>query len=181
VSLDGEVQKEIVQATLAGDFGLQARFRESTTICIERPVGSGAASELIGTDPNPFLATVGLRVDPAPAGSGVAFLLEVELGSMPYAFFAAVEETVRDPGPGAPRLGGDRLRGHHDPLRYWPRQSHAHAIFDKSMSSTARDFRQLTPLVLMDALTEAAPGCTSRCTASASSCRPTPSGRSCPS
>ena len=38
---------------------------------------------------------------------------------------------------------------------YWPRQSHAHATFDKSMSSTAGDFRLLTPLVLMQALEEA--------------------------
>jgi ribosomal protection tetracycline resistance protein len=35
---------------------------------------------------------------------------------------------------------------------YWPRQSHSHQGFDKSMSSTAGDFRNLTPLVLMNAL-----------------------------
>jgi ribosomal protection tetracycline resistance protein len=156
VSLYGEVQKEVVQATLAGDHGLEVRFRESTTICIERPVGSGAAVERIGQEPNPFLATVGLRVDPAPAGSGVTFRLEVELGSMPYAFFAAVEETVRE-------TLGQGLRGW--PVTdcavtmthsgYWPRQSHAHATFDKSMSSTARDFRDLTPVVLLRALAAA--------------------------
>jgi ribosomal protection tetracycline resistance protein len=156
VSLYGEVQKEVVHATLADDFGLQVRFRESTTICIERPVGSGAAFELIGTDPNPFLATVGLRVDPAPPGGGVTFRLEVELGSMPSAFFTAVEETVRE-------TLGQGLHGWEvtdcvvtmTHSGYWARQSHAHATFDKSMSSTARDFRQLTPLVLMDALAEA--------------------------
>jgi ribosomal protection tetracycline resistance protein len=38
---------------------------------------------------------------------------------------------------------------------YYPRQSHAHAVFDKSMSSTAGDFRDLTPIVLMRALTRA--------------------------
>ncbi len=38
---------------------------------------------------------------------------------------------------------------------YWPRQSHAHGTFDKSMSSTAGDFRNLTPLVLMSALQQA--------------------------
>jgi ribosomal protection tetracycline resistance protein len=38
---------------------------------------------------------------------------------------------------------------------YFPRQSHAHAQFDKSMSSTGADFRQLTPLVVMAALREA--------------------------
>jgi ribosomal protection tetracycline resistance protein len=38
---------------------------------------------------------------------------------------------------------------------YSARQSHAHAVFDKSMSSTAGDFRNLTPLVLMAALRRA--------------------------
>jgi ribosomal protection tetracycline resistance protein len=38
---------------------------------------------------------------------------------------------------------------------YAPRQSHAHATFDKSMSSTGADFRGLTPLVLMRALKRA--------------------------
>jgi ribosomal protection tetracycline resistance protein len=38
---------------------------------------------------------------------------------------------------------------------YYPRQSHAHGHFDKSMSSTAGDFRNLTPLVVMAALAEA--------------------------
>jgi ribosomal protection tetracycline resistance protein len=38
---------------------------------------------------------------------------------------------------------------------YWARQSRAHAGFDKSMSSTAGDFRNLTPLVVMSALQRA--------------------------
>ncbi len=38
---------------------------------------------------------------------------------------------------------------------YYPRQSHAHQGFDKSMSSTGADFRHLTPLVLMSALRRA--------------------------
>ena len=156
VSLYGEVQKEVIQATLAGDYGLEAGFSETTTICIERPIGSGAAFELIGVDPNPFLATVGLRVDPAPAGGGNRFRLEVELGSMPYAFFRAVEETVHETlGQG---LHGWQVTDCTVTMThsgYWPRQSHAHATFDKSMSSTAGDFRLLTPLVLMRALEEA--------------------------
>ena len=40
-------------------------------------------------------------------------------------------------------------------MGYAAKQSHSHAIFDKSMSSTARDFRQLTPLVAMTALKQA--------------------------
>jgi ribosomal protection tetracycline resistance protein len=156
VSLYGEVQKEVIQATLAADFGVEVEFRETTTICIERPSGVGAAFELIGTESNPFLATVGLRIEPGPVGSGVQVRLEVELGSMPRALFTAVHESI----PVALRQG---LHGW--PVTdclvtvthsgYWPRQSHAHGTFDKSMSSTAGDFRNLTPLVLMSALRRA--------------------------
>src|SRR5215470_6715587 len=153
LSLYGEVQKEVIQATLASEYGVDAGFSASTTICIERPAGSGAAFELIGTPSNPFLATVGLRVDPAPVDSGERFRLEVELGSMPFAFFKAVEETVTETlqqGIHGWQVTDCVVSMTHS--GYWPRQSHAHAHFDKSMSSTAGDFRNLTPLVLMDAL-----------------------------
>jgi ribosomal protection tetracycline resistance protein len=156
VSLYGEVQKEVIQATLADEFGLDVGFQESTTICIERPVGTGAAVEVIGPAPNPFLAGVGLRVDPAPPGSGVAFGLGIELGALPFSFLKAVKETVHD----ALRQGiyGWQVTDIAVTMThsgYYPRQSHAHAHFDKSMSSTAADFRNLTPLVLMAALSEA--------------------------
>ncbi|MFE2139218.1 GTP-binding protein, partial [Streptomyces sp. NPDC059466] len=153
VSLYGEVQKEVVQATLADEFGIEVLFRETTPLCVERPVGSGAAVEFNGAEPNPFLATVGLRIDPAPAGSGVEFRLEVELGAMPYAFFKAVEDTVRETltqGIHGWEVTDCAVTMTHS--GYSPRQSHAHQGFDKSMSSTGADFRGLTPLVVMDAL-----------------------------
>ncbi|KUF16315.1 elongation factor G [Streptomyces silvensis] len=156
VSLYGEVQKEVIEATLAEEFGVGTDFRETTTICVERVVGTGEAVEIIDTDPNPFLATVGLRVEPAPAGAGVEFRLGVELGSMPYAFFKAVEEAVQETlrqGPHGWEVPDCLVTMTRS--GYWPRQSHAHAVFDKSMSSTAGDFRRLTPLVLMDALRRA--------------------------
>ncbi|MGN9906627.1 GTP-binding protein [Phytohabitans sp. LJ34] len=156
VSLYGEVQKEVIQATLAGEYGVAASFRESTTICVERPAGTGAAVEFMGRDGNPFLATVGFRVDPAPAGSGVGYRLEVELGSMPYAFVKAVEDTVRETleqGLHGWRVTDCVVTMTHS--GYAARQSHAHATFDKSMSSTGFDFRGLTPLVLMTALSRA--------------------------
>ncbi|MEV5959593.1 translation factor GTPase family protein [Streptomyces sp. NPDC051987] len=156
VSLYGEVQKEVIQATLADEYGLDVAFRETTTICVERVVGTGAAVEFNKKDGNTFLATVGLRVEPAPPGAGVGFRLEVELGSMPYAFFKAVEDTVRE-------TLGQGLHGWRIPdctvtmthSGYSPRQSHAHQGFDKSMSSTGQDFRGLTPLVLTEALRRA--------------------------
>ncbi|MFI6435903.1 GTP-binding protein [Streptomyces sp. NPDC050759] len=156
VSLYGEVQKEVVQATLAEEFGLRVTFRETTPLCVERLVGTGSAVAFNKQDGNPFLATVGLRVEPAPVGSGVEFRREVELGAMPYAFFKAVEDTVRE-------TLGRGLYGWQIPdctvtmthSGYSPRQSHAHQGFNKSMSSTGADFRGLTPLVLTEALRRA--------------------------
>jgi ribosomal protection tetracycline resistance protein len=151
VSLYGEVQKEVIGATLADDYGIEVGFRETTTICIERPLGCGSAVEHIGA--NPWLATVGLRVEP---GDGVSFRLGVELGSMPLAFFKAVEETVHETlraGVYGWQVTDCAVTMTH--AGYWARQSSAHGGFDKSMSSTAGDFRGLTPVVLMRALERA--------------------------
>jgi ribosomal protection tetracycline resistance protein len=157
VSLYGEVQKEVIEQTLADEFGLRVDFRDSTTICVERPVGTGAAVEHKRADGNPFLATVGLRVEPAPAGSGIEYRRETSvLGTMPRAFFKAVEETVREALQQG--LHGWQVTDCTVTLThtgYFPRQSHAHQGFDKSMSSTGADFRGVTPLVLMSALKEA--------------------------
>jgi ribosomal protection tetracycline resistance protein len=145
VSLYGEVQKQVIQATLAADFGIEVDFRETTTICVERPTGTGAAFEIMGKPPNPFVATVGLRIEPAPVNTGVEFRLAPELhGTLPLAFFKAVEETV------------------HETLRQglygWQVVdcivTMTHSGYS-SVASTAGDFRLLTPLVLMSALQQA--------------------------
>jgi ribosomal protection tetracycline resistance protein len=141
---------------LATDFGLGVSFRETTTICIERPAGTGAAVERLHEAPNPFLATVGLRIEPAAVGSGVEFQLEAELGSMPLAFFRAVEDTVRETlqqGIYGWEVTDCTVAMTHS--GYLGRHSLGHQRFNKSMSSTGEDFRRLTPLVLMSALRQA--------------------------
>jgi ribosomal protection tetracycline resistance protein len=156
VSLYGEVQKEVLGSLLETDYGVPVRFRESTPICVERLVGTGADHELIGMTSNPFLATVGLRVEPAPLGAGVSLDLEVELGSMPSAFFTAVEESVRATllqGPHGWEIPDCAVTVTH--AGYWGRHSVGHADFTKSLSSTAADYRCLAPLVLMTALARA--------------------------
>jgi ribosomal protection tetracycline resistance protein len=156
VSLYGEVQKEVIEATLAEQYGIAVFFRATTVRCVERLIGGGEAYELNKVAPNPFLATVGLRVEPAPPGAGVSFALAVEPGAMPAAFFKAVEETVHESllqglhGWSIPDCRVTMTR-----CGYSARQSHSHAVFDKSMSSTAGDFRNLTPLVLVAALRQA--------------------------
>src|SRR4051794_26041558 len=160
VSLYGEVQKEVIQTTLERDFGVAAEFRETTIICVERPLGSGEALEVLNTESNPFRATIGLRVEPAPAGSGVEFRADVDARTIPLYLFKTFEsfsehmeqyvrETLREGLAGwqvtdcvvtMTRCGYSVPDG--PPSRRGP-------------LSTSADYRKLTPLVLMDALKEA--------------------------
>jgi len=142
VRLYGEVQKEVVIDTLSRDYGVDATFGPSQTICVERPVGTGEDAEIIFEDPNPFYATVGFRVEPAEPRSGVRYVRE--LGSLPLAFYRAIEETVYETF--SQGLFGWEVTDCVVTL--------THAGFS-SVLSTAGDFRKLTPLVLLRALRSA--------------------------
>jgi ribosomal protection tetracycline resistance protein len=151
VSLYGEVQKEVIQETLATDFGLEVTFRETTPICVERPAGPGSAVEILGSGSNPFLATVGLRIEPAPIDTGVEFRLDVKLESIPLYVYKAVEE-FRQALEGTVR---ETLRRG---LYGWEvvdcRVTMTHSGY-AAPGSTAGDFRKLTGLVLVSALERA--------------------------
>ncbi len=82
VSLYGEVQKEVIGATLEREYGIAADFRETTVVCIERPARVGEAEEVISAptktnitgrssplSTNPFKATLALRIEPMPFGT----------------------------------------------------------------------------------------------------------------
>jgi ribosomal protection tetracycline resistance protein len=156
LSLYGEVQQEVIASLLEEEYGVPVRFRDTAMICTERLVGTAEVEELINTDTNPYLATVGLRVGPAPVGTGLDFGLEVELGSMPPAFFTAVESSVRESllrGNDGWEIPDARVRLTRN--GYWARQSHMHGSFDKSMSSTAGDFRDLTRMLMARAVARA--------------------------
>ncbi|MEU1725113.1 hypothetical protein [Nonomuraea sp. NPDC005692] len=103
VLLYGEVQKEVIGETLVRDFGVEAEFEPSRPVHFERPAGTGAAREEMRQARDAFMATVGLRVEPAPPGSGVLYRLEVDLGSLPLAFHRAIEESVRHSLGAGPR------------------------------------------------------------------------------
>ncbi|MHB9855266.1 tetracycline resistance ribosomal protection protein Otr(A) [Streptomyces krungchingensis] len=143
--LYGEVQKEVLAATLAQDFGIEADFEPSRVRLLERPVGTGAACEEIQRHGHVgFWATIGLRVEPGPRGSGGVFTYETELGALPRAFHQAIEDTVH-----ATLLSGPRGRPVTDYRVTLVRSGFAAPI------STAADFRGLTPVVLHRALERA--------------------------
>ncbi len=66
VSLYGEVQREVLVARLATEFGVDAEFLPTRTVYVEPVSGVGEAYEQVPTQN----ATLGLRVEPGPVGSG---------------------------------------------------------------------------------------------------------------
>jgi ribosomal protection tetracycline resistance protein len=160
VSLYGEVQKEVIQATLAGDFGIDVTFRDTTTICVERPAGTGEAVEVLNTPSNPYHATIGLRVEPGRPGSGVVFRMRVEPKQIPMYVYQSA------PAFGA-HLDGYLRRALRAGRYGWAVTDCVVTLVDCGYSvadgppskrgplSTPTDFRDLTPIVLRQALERA--------------------------
>ncbi|MFI9642698.1 GTP-binding protein [Micromonospora sp. NPDC051925] len=142
VALYGEVQREVIRDLLMDRYDIEVIFEETTTVYVEKVVGIGRGLDVIGQ--NEFPATVGLRIEPGPSGTGVRYLIEVEPGGLPAAFHKAIEETVRQ----TLRQG----------LHGWEVVDCVVTLTDTAYFSpvtSAGDFRKLTPLVLMTALREA--------------------------
>jgi ribosomal protection tetracycline resistance protein len=159
LSLYGEVQKEVIEATLSSDYGLEVAFRETTTICIERPTGRGEAVELLNTPTNPFHADLGLRVDPAPPGSGVEVRMDDGLDPRDAPLYV-----FKTYGSFAEHMDEYVRLALEDGLHGWQVSDCVvtvtkigYSLADGPPSRrgpmpTARDLKQLTPVVLLQAL-----------------------------
>jgi ribosomal protection tetracycline resistance protein len=159
VSLYGEVQKEVIESTLADDYGIAVAFREVTPICIERPLASGEAVEVLHAETNPYEATIGLRIDPAPDGAGFDFRLAIDPRVAPLYLYKTLEsfeqhmrEYVRD-------ALAEGLRGWQVTDCVVTLVECMYAIPDgppaRRGRSTIADFRKLTPLVVEQLLANA--------------------------
>jgi ribosomal protection tetracycline resistance protein len=160
VSLYGEVQKEVIEATLAADYGLAVAFRETTPIYIERPIGRGEATEVLHAETNPFFASVGLRTDPAPAGSGIEFRLKVDARTVPLYLYKTLESFAAHMDEYVRQTLREGLCGWQVSDCVVTITRCNYSVPDGPPSrrgplSTAADFRKLTPIVLMKALERA--------------------------
>ncbi len=98
----------------------------------------------MGEKANPFYATVGFKVERGELNSGITYTLGVELGSLPLAFHKAIEDTV--------------FQTLKQGLYGWEVTDISVTLTHTGYASpvtTASDFRNVTPLVLMDALKKA--------------------------
>ena len=164
VSLYGEVQKEVIQATLERDYGIAADFRETTVLCIERPARVGEADEVIRAKAhtnitgrssplsmNPFLATLGLRIEPGPPGSGIEYRHVVEPRLIPLYLF-------KTPDMFATQMEAYAHEALTEGLAGWQVTDCLVTMTDCGYASpvtSPADFRRLTQLVLMTALDRA--------------------------
>ena len=107
------MQKEVIQATLADDYGIDVTFRETTPIYIERPLGTrrGRRAPARG-DESVSSRRSALRVEPGAAGSGIEFRLDVDPQTVPLyvyktreSFAEHMEQYVRDALPRASSAG----------------------------------------------------------------------------
>ncbi len=164
VSLYGEVQKEVIQATLERDYGIAADFRETTTVCIERPAGVGEAEEVIRAktktnitgrsspdSTNPFMATLALRIEPAAFGSGIEVRTVLEPRLIPLYVFKTAEAFTSQLTAYVHEALLEGLAG-------WQVTDGIVTVTDSGYASpitSAADYRRLTELVLATALKRA--------------------------
>ncbi len=144
IRLFGQVQKEVIETTLFEKYNLQVTFSNTRVVCIEKPIGIGISVEVMGEKTNPFYATVGFKVERGELNSGITYKLGVELGSLPLAFHKAIEDTV--------------FQTLKQGLYGWEVTDISVTLTHTGYASpvtTASDFRNVTPLVLMDALKKA--------------------------
>jgi ribosomal protection tetracycline resistance protein len=164
VSLYGEVQKEVIGETLARDYGIDVTFRETTIVHVERPAGTNEAIEIIRArtktnitgksspnSTNPFPATLALRIEPAPAGSGVEVRLDVDVRLVPLYIYKTVDLFAEQMGAYVRDALQEGLFG-------WQVTDCGVTVTDcgyAAPGTTAGDFRKLTPLVVLAALERA--------------------------
>jgi ribosomal protection tetracycline resistance protein len=164
VTLYGDVQKEVLAATLADEYDVDVEFHEMSVLHIERLTGSGEAVEVLHAktksnvtgksspdSSNPFLATLGLRLEPAAAGSGVEFRLDVDIRLLPIYIYKRRDVFVDHMSQYVREALREGLFG-------WQVTDCVVTFTDcgyRAPGTTAGDFHKLTPLVLMRALAQA--------------------------
>ena len=142
VDVYGEVQKEVLAARLEADYGVAADFLPTRTVHVERVAGTGEAADRTAMGN----ASLALRVEPAPVGTGLDYALGdgVERGYLLPSFHVAIEETL------AAELGQGLYGWRVTDLRVRVVHSRFHAP-----TPSAGEFRRLTVTTFRRALQQA--------------------------
>ncbi len=137
IRLYGEVQREVVEATLRDEYGLAVTFGERSVLHVERLLGDGRAAEIFPETKPPFYATVGFHIAPK---RGERPTWRFTPGKAKQGFFDAAEE------------GGRAVL--QQGLHGWPVIDWDVEVTDLIylVSSVPVDYRNLAMLVMADAI-----------------------------
>lgn len=160
VSLYGRVQQEVLGATLADEYGIEVDFAEASVLHVERPRSVGEAVLRLNTVANPYHATIGLRIAPGRPGSGVGFAVEAVAHDMPLYVFHSAENFVAAIDKHVRRALTHGRYGWQVTDCLVTLTECAYSVADgppsrRGPTSTSYDYRQLTPIVLRQALARA--------------------------
>ncbi len=143
INLFGYVQMEIVQETLKRDYGIDIQMVDPMTIYMETPLKMAEAEVAMYEDGLPFHAAVGFRVEPLPQGSGIQYEIDTNTSGLKQPFLNGIEDGVYsylDQG-----------------LYGWELTDMKISLISYGLNplSTPSDYRNLSPLVLFEALKQA--------------------------
>ena len=145
VKLYGEIQQQIIRDRLLCDTGITVKFKQPTMICIERPIKMGEAKHIMDLHnlPLDFYATLGFRIEPGAIGSGVQYDMQAHRGRIPTGYHSVIEQAVY-------KFLESGLHG-------WQVTDCLITMTDSGICplSIAPHFRQLTPILLQQALEQA--------------------------
>ena len=144
IRLYGEVQKEIIQELLKTDYGVEVEFEKTKTLYVEKVVGTGISYANKVDKDNIFKATLGLKISPNLDNTGIIFIPGPGTGGLPTAFIKAVEETI--------------YRTLKQGIYGWEVIDLIVEVTEvgyDDAATTGWDFRNITPLLLMEALQKA--------------------------
>ncbi|KAI4453003.1 translation elongation factor g-related [Holotrichia oblita] len=140
LNLFGEVQMEIITLLLQEQYNLDIEFSNLLTIYKETPTEKASAITRIYSGGNHFCAGIGFEIEPLPRGQGLQYESKVSFGSLEKPFQNAVEEAVWKSCKNGV---------------YGLEITDAKVVFAfsqySSVESTPADYRNLAPLVLMEA------------------------------
>lgn len=143
INLFGEIQMEVIKEVLKSSYQLEVKFSEATTIYKETAIASGRAIINMFTRMNPFAATIGIKIQPTERGRGFNYISEVPTGTLPKSFQNGIEDGI--------------MTAKKEGLLGWEVTdvlvTLIHGAFN-SVDSTPADFRNLAPMVFMEALNQ---------------------------
>jgi len=143
LNMFGEIQIEILEEILIERYNIPIQFLQQRTIFMEQPTKMSKA--VIGLNKDHFFrAGLGFTIEPLPQGSGLIYETKVSYGDLFLSFQKAVEEAVLDTCKNG--LYGWEITDTKISLIY--------SEYD-SVTSTPSDYRNLTPMVLMEAFSSA--------------------------